>query len=103
MIQHTEATQIPRERTVADLLFLNKLPECRAEKRTGSSLGWSALDIHGCIRGRAFILEKKKIGEHPTARQLSRMRQWAKAGAIVGWYATRAELIEIFRSHGVDL
>ncbi|SRR5258706_8481532 len=94
---------VPRESYKSDLKFLNDLPGCRAEKQHGSPYGVSGLDIRGCINGRMFIIEKKKIGEMPTDRQLSRLRMWGAVGAITGWYCTRVELLQIFSNHGVVL
>lgn len=41
-------------------------------------------DIIGCHRGVAFAIEVKQPGEMPTKIQAQRLKEWAKAGAIVG-------------------
>ena len=52
-------------------------------------------DIDACVRGRACKLEAKTIGNRPTGPQRVRMDQWAKVGALVGWFRTDDELRQL--------
>lgn len=52
-------------------------------------------DLVGCYRGRAFMLEAKKPGEHMTPRQRVRAEQWAAAGAITGEFTSAAEAVAL--------
>lgn len=88
---------MPLEKTVVNNIIkaLNDLPNCRAEKIHGSGYGHQKLDIHGCYRGRCFMIEAKQPGKKPTERQRATLRKWAEAGAITGVATSKDEALKI--------
>jgi hypothetical protein len=78
------------------LRFLNKIPECHAEKRWGNPYeGGGKPDITGCYKGRRFEFEAKRVGESPRKNQHWRLEEWEKAGAIVGIVYTLGDVIRL--------
>jgi len=77
----------PRESALVKqiLAALRAAPGVVARKRHGSV--WSVAgdpDIYGSIRGRHFELEVKRRDGVVTELQQARLRDWARAGALVG-------------------
>lgn len=77
----------PRESTLVRQIMaaLRATPGVVVRKRHGSA--WSVAgdpDIYGSIRGQHFELEVKRRDGVVTELQQARMRDWAKAGALVG-------------------
>ncbi len=80
------------------LAELNSWPQTEAIKKHGSIYSIRGdPDIFGCTRGRMFVLEGKAPGKSPSKVQLSRMRKWRAAGAIVGTFDTFDGAISIVR------
>ncbi len=76
----------------------NSWPATRAVKIHGSMFGRVGdPDIWGCTHGRMFVLEGKLPGKRPRTIQRIELKRWEKAGAIVGWFTTLEEAIEIVR------
>ena len=63
--------------------WLRKQPDCQAMKVHGSVYVSNEPDIVGCCAGRMFAFEVKRPGQLPRPAQEARLRQWAKAGAVV--------------------
>jgi hypothetical protein len=77
----------PRESALVKqiLAALRAAPGVVVRKRHGSA--WSVAgdpDIYGSIRGRHFELEVKRWDGVVTELQQARLRDWARAGALVG-------------------
>jgi hypothetical protein len=58
--------------------------QCRIVYATMHASGGEP-DIDACVGGVTLKVEAKAPGQKPTPRQLSVMRKWARAGAVVGW------------------
>lgn len=84
----------------AAIAQLNKIPGCVAQKIHGSAYGHPLLDVLACKDGRMFLLEGKQPGKKPTARQEATMRKWAAAGAVVGWFTSAEEAVDIVVGDG---
>lgn len=54
-------------------------------------------DVDACVRGRALKLEGKRPGQRPTGAQTARMRRWAAAGALVGWFTSVEHVEQLLR------
>lgn len=65
------------------LTYLRAQPDCEVLKVHGSVYTANEPDIIGCCQGQAFVFEVKQPGEVPRPAQAARLRQWAKAGALV--------------------
>jgi hypothetical protein len=62
-------------------------------KRHGTIYGVAGdPDLYLCWQGKHAEIELKRPGEKPTPLQQIRMREWARAGAIVGVVHTPDEL-----------
>ncbi len=88
----------PREAALVKqiLAALRSAPGVVARKRHGSA--WSVAgdpDIYGSIRGRHFELEVKRRDGVVTELQQARLRDWARAGALVGVARSVAEALAI--------
>lgn len=57
-------------------------------------------DLLICLRGRFCAVELKQPGERPTPLQFKRLRDWAAAGALVGWATTEAEFVALLEHAG---
>lgn len=68
----------------------------------GTSQAAGHPDLIGCLRGRFVACELKQPGKVPTPLQFKRLRDWAAAGALVGWCTTEVEFDELL-SHADDL
>jgi hypothetical protein len=67
-----------------------------ARKVHGGSMGNAGEpDVDACVRGRACKFEAKAGANKPSRVQLAAMRRWEKAGALVGWFRSNAELQEL--------
>lgn len=79
---------------VADCLrWLAVQPRTQSRKVHQSAVSGSGEpDLDICCRGRAVKVEVKRPGEHPTAKQMRRMKCWRDAGALVGWVTSLDEL-----------
>lgn len=73
-----------------------------------SGYGAPTLDCTGAISGRAFAIETKAPGEHPTPRQQLTIEEMRAAGIRVfvigesvvdGYYSGELELFEWLKSH----
>ena len=70
---------------VKDILnYLNKLPNCVAEKVMGTATSSGKADINGCYRGKALKIEVKTPDNNnkPSKKQLANLLRWANSGAI---------------------
>lgn len=67
---------------------LNKRPRSHARKVHQSRFQSGEPDIDAVVDGRSVKIEVKVPGNTPTLNQMLRMRQWQKAGALVGWVDT---------------
>lgn len=83
----TRSTTRPEGEITAEALeWLNSQPRTKARKVHQSAMtGGGEPDIDACCRGRAVKIEMKRPGEEPPERQLRRMREWQRSGALVGW------------------
>lgn len=73
-------------RTKKVLTWLKAQPNTYARKvHTGPMGEGGHPDIDGCQAGRAFKIEMKRAGEVPDPRQMTRLKMWQAAGALVGW------------------
>lgn len=77
----------PRESTLVKQIMaaLRAAPGVVARKRHGSA--WSVAgdpDIYGSIHGQHFEIEVKRRNGMVTELQQARMRDWTRAGALVG-------------------
>jgi hypothetical protein len=83
MSKHNE----PRESAVVKQVMaaLRATPGVVVRKRHGSS--WSVAgdpDLYGAIKGQHFEIEVKRRDGEVTELQQARLRDWARAGALVG-------------------
>lgn len=87
----------PESEVVRDALnHLRSLPDGYARKVHGGSMGNAGEpDLDACVRGRACKFEAKAGSNTPSRVQLAALARWAKAGALVGWFRTNAELQEL--------
>lgn len=81
------ALEDPRESTLVRQIVaaLRATPGVVVRKRHGSS--WSVAgdpDLYGSFRGRHFEIEVKRRSGEVTELQQARLRDWARAGALVG-------------------
>lgn len=88
----------PRETALVKqiLAALRAVPGVVARKRHGSA--WSVAgdpDIYGSLRGRHFELEVKRRDGAVTELQQARLRDWARAGALVGVARSVAEALAV--------
>lgn len=76
---------MPREDViVAEILdYLNKLPNCVAEKLQGTALSSGKADINCCYKGHSLRIEVKTPdhGNKASKKQKINLRRWEKAGA----------------------
>lgn len=97
---------IPKEASVVKTILrrLNSLPGCKAEKVHGGQFGKRGKpDITGCVLGRRFDIEVKVGKNKPTPSQESEIEGWKSAGSISGWVTSWAEVVALFRAHGLDV
>lgn len=74
------------ERTQDVIEWLKAQPRCYAmKKHTGPQGEGGHPDIFACRAGRMVLVEMKRPGERPDARQMQRLRTWQEAGALVCW------------------
>ncbi len=91
----------PLEKTIVDSIvkYLRTIPGCIVRKRHGTTFGVGGdPDLYGSMNGRHFELEVKRRGNSPTPLQVTRMRQWREAGAIVGVVHTPLEAAEVLNA-----
>jgi len=82
----TRATS-PRESAIvaAVMRALKSLPDLVVRKRWGSEMAAAGdPDLTGCYRGRHFELEVKAPGGRLSRIQEVRLKEWHRAGAVVG-------------------
>jgi hypothetical protein len=97
------STRPEGEITAECLDWLNAQPRTKARKVHQSAMtGGGEPDIDACSRGRAVKIEMKRPGEEPPERQLRRMWEWQRAGALVGW-ATSLQEVQALMAHVHDL
>ena len=75
--------------------YLRSLPTGHARKVHQSRFTGGEPDVDGCVDGRTVKVEVKVPGNKPTPRQLAVMRQWERAGALVGWVTSVDELRDL--------
>lgn len=77
---------MPLETAITDkiLKYLNKVPNCVAEKAMGNAFQKDKPDIEACWEGRSVKIEVKSPdhGNKPTKGQELNLKKWAKAGAL---------------------
>ena len=61
----------------------------------GAFSGAGEPDLDGCLDGRCVKIEMKAPGKKPSSAQNRRLMQWQKAGALVGWARSLAEVDQI--------
>lgn len=88
----------PHESTLVRQIVaaLRATPGVVVRKRHGSS--WSVAgdpDLYGSFRGRHFEIEVKRRGGEVTELQHARMRDWARAGALVGVARSVGEALSV--------
>jgi hypothetical protein len=99
--QPRASTRPEGEITADCLTWLNSQPRTKARKvHQGAMTGGGEPDIDACARGRAVKIEVKRPGQVPTGRQLRRMEEWQRAGALVGWVTSLADLQAIMAHVG---
>jgi hypothetical protein len=64
------------------LTQLKKIPQCHAEKIPGGKYKKGQPDVFICYKGYMILAEFKIPGKVPTDLQKSKLRKWAKSGAI---------------------
>ncbi len=77
----------PRESAIVAAIIraLRSVPELVVRKRWGSGMGTAGdPDLTGCYRGRHFELEVKAPGGRLSRIQEVRLKEWHRAGAVVG-------------------
>ena len=77
----------PRESTIvaAVMQALKRVPDLVVRKRWGSEMAAAGdPDLTGCYRGRHFELEVKAPGGRLSRIQEVRLKEWHRAGAVVG-------------------
>lgn len=74
------------------LTYLRAQADCEVLKVHGSIYTANEPDIIGCCQGQAFAFEVKQPGQVPRPAQAARLRQWAKAGALVAAPTTVEEV-----------
>lgn len=79
------------------MAWLNGLPRTKAWKIHGGTFTGSVgePDVDGCSNGRSLKFEAKAGTAKPTDMQLVRLREWARCGALVGWFRTTRHLEEL--------
>jgi len=91
------------ERTKDVLTWMNSHPDVYAmKKHTGAQGEGGHPDIFACRRGRMVLVEMKKPGEAPDARQRQRLVNWQKAGAAVCWAFDVEHVRELFERIDAD-
>jgi hypothetical protein len=74
------------QRTADVLAWMNAQPGVYAMKKHTNAQGEGGHpDIFACRSGRMVLVEMKRPGESPDARQMQRLRNWQKVGALVCW------------------
>lgn len=84
------ARPAPRRRSEADIVaetigYLRTVGWAR-KVHGGAMSQVGEPDVDACVRGRTLKAEAKAAGKRPTTAQLTAMRRWAKAGALVWWF-----------------
>lgn len=77
----------PRESTIVAAIMqtLKSVPDLVVRKRWGSEMAAAGdPDLTGCYRGRHFELEVKAPGGRLSRIQEVRLKEWHRAGAVVG-------------------
>lgn len=77
----------PRESTIVAAIMqaLKSVPDLVVRKRWGSEMAAAGdPDLTGCYRGRHFELEVKAPGGRLSRIQEVRLKEWHRAGAMVG-------------------
>lgn len=88
----------PRRRSEADIVsdvinYIRSLPLGHARKVHGDAYTQvGEPDVDACVRGRSVKLEGKTDRSRPTAVQAQAMKRWRAAGALVGWFRSRADV-----------
>lgn len=78
------------------MAWLNGLHRTKAWKIHGNAYGVvGEPDVDGCSRGRSLKFECKAPGKKPTPLQRGRLEEWARAGALVGWFTETAHLVQL--------
>lgn len=95
------ATQPEAKLTKKIVDHINARPRSIARKVHQSRFQAGQPDVDGCVVGRAVKIEVKVPGNVPTDLQMTWMRRWADAGALVGWCTSVDEVIELL-SHVSD-
>jgi len=93
----------PRESTLVREIVaaLRATPGVVVRKRHGSS--WSVAgdpDLYGSFRGRHFEIEVKRRDGVVAELQRARLRDWARAGALVGVARSVDEALRIVGANG---
>lgn len=85
--------------------YLNEFSSTEFQKRHGARTRSGEPDITGCFAGLHWEIEVKRPGRKPTKRQLSRMRKWSQAGAVVCWVNSLKglqKIVDFWRMQGVE-
>ena len=88
----------PRSRSEADIVsdvinYIRSLPLGHARKVHGDAYTQvGEPDVDACVRGRAVKLEGKTDRGRPTATQVQALKRWRRAGALTGWFRSRADV-----------
>lgn len=91
----------PREKPEGEIVsegmaYLNGLTRTKAWKIHGNAFGRAGEpDVDGCSHGRSLKFECKRAGKRPTGLQRGRLEEWARAGALVGWFTTTEHLRQL--------
>jgi len=84
------------------LRYLNSIPRCLARKRWGGGMGVAGdPDITGCINGRHFELEVKRLGQAPTPLQEKRLHEWKQAGAVTAVVRSVEDVRTVLETEGL--
>lgn len=76
--------------------WIRTIPNSQVRKLHGTMYATKGdPDLYGCINGRMFHLECKQPGKNPSNLQKKRLRDWEKAGAVVGVSRSVADAQEI--------
>lgn len=78
------------------MAWLNGLPRTKAWKIHGNAFSRAGEpDVDGCSDGRSLKFECKAGTERPTDLQRLRLEEWARTGALVGWFRSTDHLRQI--------